>query len=405
MSLKEASAGRRGDRVRSDIWISIELSDKGGINLDLKSKVEVLYGKNIREMILEGLEFFSIKNANVQVEDQGALPFVIKARLEAAVRRLFPGKNLPAWLPDQGPEFVGSKQNRFRRSRLYLPGNEPKFVINAAVHGADGLIIDLEDSVAPSEKDAARLVARNSLYHLDFLKSEKIVRINQGERGLEDLEYLVPYGIQLVLVPKVESAEEFQKVDAKIQELRKKHNIDYNVWMIPILESAKGCWFAYEIASATPNCVALSIGLEDYTADIGAQRTLEGTESFWARAQVINGAKAAGIQALDTVFSDVADSDGLRSSVKEAKSLGFEGKGCIHPRQVKIVHEEFAPTDSEIKKAKKIVLAFEEADRQGLGVVSLGSKMIDPPVVKRALHTINQAEADGLLQTNWREEA
>ena len=117
---------------------------------------------------------------------------------------------------------------------------------------------------------------------------------------------------------------------------------------MPIIESALGAWRAYEIAAASANVVALAIGLEDYTADIGAQRTLEGTESFWARAQVLNGARAAGVQPIDTVFSDVTDMEGLAASVREAKSLGFVGKGCIHPRQIAVVHEAFAPDEAEI---------------------------------------------------------
>ncbi len=148
--------------------------------------------------------------------------------------------------------------------------------------------------------------------------------------------------------------------------------------------------------------MSLAIGLEDYTADIGAQRTNEGTESFWARAQVVNGAKAAHVQPIDTVFSDVTDMDGLRASVIEAKSLGFVGKGCIHPRQIPVVHEAMAPTAAEIERARLIVCAFEKAEAQGLGVVSLGSKMIDAPVVKRAQTTVEIALKVGLLDEDWR---
>jgi citrate lyase subunit beta/citryl-CoA lyase len=149
--------------------------------------------------------------------------------------------------------------------------------------------------------------------------------------------------------------------------------------------------------------VALTIGLEDYTADIGTRRTNEGRESFWARAQVVNAARAAKVQPIDTVFSDVADMEGLRQSVLEAKSLGFEGKGCIHPRQIEVINDAFAPTEDEIKRAKAIVLAFDAAQAKGLGVVSLGSKMIDPPVVKRALRTVDLAVTSGKLAANWRE--
>ena len=162
---------------------------------------------------------------------------------------------------------------------------------------------------------------------------------------------------------------------------------------------------AYVLAGTRPggDPVALAIGLEDYTADIGVQRTLAGHESFWARSQVINGAKAAGVQPIDTVFSDVTDMEGLRQSCLEAKELGFVGKGCIHPRQIAVVHEAFAPQAAEIEKAKRIVLAFEEAESKGLGVVSLGSKMIDAPVVKRALTTVETAVLVGKLAEDWRD--
>ncbi len=161
---------------------------------------------------------------------------------------------------------------------------------------------------------------------------------------------------------------------------------------MPIIENGRGVLNALQIAEASPNNVALAIGLEDYTADLGVQRTDEGYESFFARSMLINAARAASIQAIDTVYSDVANEAGLRASVQEAKAIGFDGKGCIHPRQIRPIHEEFAPSVTEIEKAEKIVAAFKEADKKGLGVVSLGSKMIDPPVVKRALRTVKLAK-------------
>ena len=173
---------------------------------------------------------------------------------------------------------------------------------------------------------------------------------------------------------------------------------------MPIIESAIGVINAYEIASASPDVCALTIGLEDYTADLGTQRTFEGKESLFARSIIVNAAKAAGVQAIDSVFSDINDMDALRESIMEAKSLGFEGKGCIHPRQIQVVHETFAPGNEEIEKAKKIVLAFEEAEKKGLGVVSLGSKMIDAPVVKRAHKTIELALLNKKIRKNWKNE-
>jgi citrate lyase subunit beta / citryl-CoA lyase len=149
--------------------------------------------------------------------------------------------------------------------------------------------------------------------------------------------------------------------------------------------------------------VALTLGLEDYTADLGAQRTPEGRESFWARSVVVNAARAAGVQAIDTVYTDIADEAGLRRSVLEAKGLGFEGKGCIHPRQIAVVHEALAPEEAELQKAKSVVIAFEQAQKQGLAVVAIGAKMIDAPVVKRSLAMVRTAVAMGRLDSHWRE--
>jgi len=233
-----------------------------------------------------------------------------------------------------------------------------------------------------------------------------MVRINQGERGLEDLDWIVPYGLHVVLIPKVEDPAQVTAVAARTAALLQQAGRPAgSVLLMPIIESALGAWRAFEIAAAHPTVCALAIGLEDYTADIGAQRTLEGRESFWARAQVLNGARAAGVQPIDTVFSDVADEAGLRQSCLEARSLGFVGKGCIHPRQIGVVHDAFAPDQAEIDKARQIVLAFEAAGRDGLGVVSLGSKMIDAPVVKRALATVALAVRTGRLAADWREGA
>jgi citrate lyase subunit beta/citryl-CoA lyase len=402
--MAKGEAGKRGKGVRSDCWISIEKKKSGGIALKVTSKVESMYGDSIRTTIQEGLKFFGITDAAVELEDRGALPFGLIARLEAAVRRLNPAEEKQL-LPEMFSECTyATTRERMRRSRLYLPGNEPKFAVNAGIHHPDGIILDLEDSVHPSEKDAARVMVRNALRQVDFMGSERMVRINQGEMGLLDLEFVVPHNVHIILIPKCESVEDVKTVDAKVQEIRKRDRIDSDVFLMPIVESALGALRAYDIAAASPNTVALTIGLEDYTADIGTRRTTEGRESFWARSQVVNAARAAKVQPIDTVFSDVQDMDGLRESVIEAKSLGFDGKGCIHPRQIGVIHEAFAPADAEIERAKRIVLAFQDAESRGLGVVSLGSKMIDPPVVKRALHTVDQAIATGKLDEDWRDQ-
>jgi len=398
--LNKSSAGKRGDSVRSDCYFEIELKNSGGIKIDLKSKVDVMYGESIKQMILDISKYFGLKDAKILLEDNGALPFVLAARFELAIKRLFPDLKKEYLLPFNEKNLYSTKKDQLRRSRLYLPGNEPKFFVNAGLHSPDGIILDLEDSVAPSEKDAAQLLVRNALRSVDFYGAERMVRINQLPKGFDDLKYIVPNSVNVILIPKCESAEQIQQLEKEVEKLKKQHKVENPIYFMPIIESALGVIKAYEIASASKNNCALAIGLEDYTADIGTQRTNEGRESIFARQMLVNAAKATGVQAIDTVFSDVSDMEALRQSVIEAKSLGFEGKGCIHPRQIKVVHEAFAPTTEEIEKAKKIVLAFEEAEKKGLGVVSLGSKMIDPPVVKRAIRTIDLAILNNLLDKN-----
>ncbi len=397
---KKGVAGNRGKNLKSDCFVEIELLDNGGIQLEMKSKVEAYYGKSNRKLVNEILAFFEIKNAKIYIEDGGALEFVMAARLEAAIKMVL-NTQKEFLLTQREENKKPTEKTAFRFSRLYLPGNSPKLMINAGIHHPNGLILDLEDAVAPDKKFEARFLVRNALRSLHFYGAERMVRINQGERGLEDLKLIIPHYPNLILVPKCEAAEDIHAVNEVIETLKKQHHIDTPVWLMPIVESAKGVMEAYNIARAADNIVAMAIGLEDYTADLGTRRTNEGTESFFARSMVVNACRAAGIQPIDSVFSDVADMEALAANVKVSKSLGFDGMGCIHPRQINIIHQNFAPEEAEIEKAKKIYLAFKEAQSKGLGVVSLGSKMIDPPVVKRAVTTIELAVNTGKLAENW----
>jgi citrate lyase subunit beta / citryl-CoA lyase len=224
-----------------------------------------------------------------------------------------------------------------------------------------------------------------------------MVRINQLPLGLEDLAEIVPEAPDLILIPKVEHPGQVTQVDRMISELKVRHQVSRPIWLMPILESGLGIENAAAIAAAAETVVALTIGLEDYTADLGVARTADGRESVYARTRLVNAAKAAGIQAIDSVFSDVADMDALKRWGEASRTLGFEGMGCIHPAQIPVIHAAFAPSPSEIEKAQKIVGAFEEAQQRGVGVVSLGSKMIDPPVVQRALKLVARAKAMGLV--------
>lgn len=403
MATTTAFAGNKGDKDRSDCFISIELANSGGIKLELKSKVKSLYGDSIVALCTDILKFFEIEHAAVTVEDKGALPFVIAARLEAAIKRLI--RTEKEYLLEMLTENqYATKRDQHRFSRLYLPGNSPSLMINAGVHKPNAIILDLEDAVAVDKKSEARFLVRNALRTINFMGVERMVRINQLPAGLNDLDYIIPHNVNVVLVPKCESTHQLHEVNNHILAIQNRLKINNPVWLMPIIESALGVMNAFEIAQAAKNVVAIAIGLEDYTADLGVSRTQEGTESLFARSMVINACKAVGIQPIDSVFSDVGDMEALKKNVLQSKALGFEGMGCIHPRQIKVIHENFAPNEQEIDKVKKIVIAFDEATKKGLGVVSLGTKMIDAPVVKRAQRTIDLAIALEKLNANWKEE-
>ena len=349
---KEYFAGTKGDKPKSDLKITYSPSSNP-LDFLLSSKVDILFRESILNQAKMVCKDLGINSGEFILEDFGALPFVIAARIEAVIKAAHPGIAEES-LPEMKPHCKGkSNRDRFRRSRLYIPGNQPKLMLNAGIHKPDGIILDLEDSVASSEKESTRFIVRNALRTLDFFGAERMVRINQGEMGLIDLEFVVPHNVHLVLIPKAESREQIIAVDEKISDISKKCGRKEPVFLMPIIESAKGVMHALEIAEASPNNVALTIGLEDYTADLGIVRTDEGNESLFARSTIINAARTAGLQAIDTVSVDISDEEALRISAREAKALGFNGKGCIHPRQIQPIHEEFSPTDSEIERAKK----------------------------------------------------
>lgn len=413
--MSTVSAGHRGPDVRSDLWVGLELRDSGGVEINIKSKVDFMYGEANRKLALDTLKTLAVQHARVTIEDTGALPFVIMARIEAAVRRAeghdrdAPGVSdrvpRPSCLPLPGPSFARpSARDRWRRSRLYLPGNEPRFMLNVRIHKPDAVILDLEDSVPAADRDTALLAVRNALYALDFGDCERMVRINQLPAGLAEIDELVPAGVNVILIPKCESADQVREVDGRISSALSSfvsRHSSFDVFLMPIIETCQGMFRAREIAGASPRVVALTYGLEDYILDLGGIKTPAGLESLWARSQVANAAKAAGVQAIDTVFADIDDMDALRASCRAAKELGFEGKGCIHPRQVEVVNDEFTPSAAEIEKAQQIVTAFKEAETKGRNAVCVGSKMIDPPVVERALRTIARAISFGRLPADW----
>lgn len=396
--MNPASAGHQDREARSDCHVLIEPAESGGIRLEARSKVDYLFADAIRELALGALDRLGIAHARVAIEDQGAVPFVMLARIEAAARRAWPGRDFPELLPGTDPDSrAPTSRDRWRRSRLYLPGNEPKLLLNAHIHSADAVILDLEDAVPPAERDAALILVRNALHALALGECERMVRVNQLPRGLDDIPPLVRAAVQVILLPKCESPDNVRAAAELVEKTRAEAGVEPEVYLMPILESPLGMFRALDIAQASPLVVALTYGLEDYLRETGGRKSAAGDESLWARSQVVNAARAAGIQPIDTVFADIDDTEGLKESVRRACDLGFEGKGCIHPKQVPVVNEGFTPTRDEIAEAQTIVAAFEEARAQGRSVVALGRKMVDPPVVARACRIAELARKAGLL--------
>ncbi|MBF0410000.1 MAG: HpcH/HpaI aldolase/citrate lyase family protein [Candidatus Riflebacteria bacterium] len=382
---------KSGSEGKSDLTVVFE-PDYPGFEIVIESSIKKLFGKLIRKTVEEACSFFGVKTGKLLIKDDGALDFIIWARIEAVLRLAGKASAPKIQVPKRRP----SQKDRLRRTRLYIPGNQPDLMLNAGLFGADSIILDLEDSVAPSQKFESRVLVRRMLENAEsfFPTGEIIVRINpmNGPFGRSDLLEVVPALPHVILIPKCESSSDVIDVEQFVREIEEKHGVQGRILFMPLIETGKGVVNAPSVASASPRNVALCFGAEDYTKDLGIVRTREGRESFLARQQIVLASKAADIQAIDTVYSDVGDEAGLIASAQEAKSLGFVGKGIIHPRQVDPVHKAFAPSEQELEEAKKIVAALEEAKKSGSGVVSLGSKMIDAPVAERAQKVIDLAK-------------
>jgi len=284
---------------------------------------------------------------------------------------------------------------KLRRSMMFMPGNNPGMLQSAGIYGTDTVIFDLEDSVSISEKDAARHLVANAIKYISH-PCEVAVRPNHLSTpyGLADLKAILPSKPDLIRLPKVETADEIRRVDELISEAEIKNNFPAgSIKMMGAIETAKGLMKAYDIATASPRMVALAIGGEDFIADLKTTRTKSGRELFVARGQLILAARAAGIQAIDTVFSDVSDDEGLFNETVMIKEMGFDGKSIVNPRQMRIVHEIFTPTAKEIEYAQRVIAASDDAKARGLGVVSLNGKMIDTPIVDRAERVLAYAAA------------
>ena len=286
-----------------------------------------------------------------------------------------------------------------RRSMLFLPGNTPNIIVNGEILGADAVILDLEDAVAPTEKDSARILVRNAIGRMGFGKCEVIVRINSTDTDFwqKDLDAIIPVKPSLIMPPKTGCAEDVLRVDAYITELEEKLGMEKNsVGLIPLIETALGVENAFQIASASKRVRAIFLGGEDLTADLRCKRTKEGNEIAYARSRMVCAARAAGVDVYDTPFTDVNDDEGIYVDARYAKSLGFTGKSSISPRHVQAINEVFSPSMADIDYAYEVMEAIRIAKEQGKGAVALRGKMIDAPIVARAQQTIAAAEELGL---------
>lgn len=285
---------------------------------------------------------------------------------------------------------------RLRRTMLFVPGNNPGMIRDAHIYGSDTIMIDLEDSVSVHEKDAARMLVHYSLKTLDFGGTEVLVRVNglNTPYGREDFEAIVrakPNGIRL---PKTETAQDVIDADQLISEIEQEIGMEQGtIKLFAAIESGKGVLNAQQIAMSSSRLIGIALGAEDFVTDLKTTRSAEGIELLTARSLILFAARAAGIEAVDTVFSNVDNEEGFTKEVKLIKQLGFDGKSIINPRQIDIVHKIYTPSEEEVMKSKQIIEASLEAEERGSGVISLGGKMIDKPIVERARRVLDLAEA------------
>lgn len=289
---------------------------------------------------------------------------------------------------------------RLRRTMMFVPGNNPAMIKDAGIYGADSIMFDLEDAVSLTEKDSARMLVAQALQTVDYGKTEIVVRINDlnSEFGRADIFAMVKAGVHVIRLPKTEFASDVVEVEAVIEEAENYFNISVgSTLMMAAIEGAAGTLNALEIAKASDRLIGIAIGAEDYVTNMKTKRYSDGHELFFARSMIVHAARAAGISAFDTVYSDVDNIEGLISEVRLIHQLGFDGKSCINPRQIPVVNSIFQPTKKEIENALNVISAIEEAKQKGSGVVSLNGKMIDKPIVERAESVLMLAKASKLI--------
>lgn len=288
---------------------------------------------------------------------------------------------------------------RLRRTMMFVPGANAAMLRDAPLYGADSIMFDLEDAVSLKEKDSARTLVHFALKTFDYSNVETVVRINSLEAGgAQDVEAMVLAGVEVIRLPKTETAQDILDVDAVITSVEKDNQIPVGTTkMMAAIESAEGVLNAREIAKASERLIGIALGAEDYVTNMKTKRYPDGQELSFARNMILHAARAAGIAAIDTVYSDVDNVEGFQNEVQQIKQLGFDGKSVINPRQIPLVNAIYTPTDKEIQNAKEVIWGIREAEAKGSGVISVNWKMVDKPIVERAQRVIALAKAAKLI--------
>ena len=288
-------------------------------------------------------------------------------------------------------------KDRLRRTMMFLPGNNPSMITDAHIYGPDSVMIDLEDATSVTQKDAARFLVSEALKAIDYKTTERVVRINGLDTpfGVDDIRAVVKAGVDVIRLAKTDTPDDIIAVDKLITEVEKEIGREGQTLMMAAIESARGVLNAKEIALASPRMMGIALGAEDYVTNLKTSRSKHGWELYYAREAIVLAARNAGIYCFDTVYSDVNNMEGFKQEVQFIKDLGFDGKSCIHPKQVRAVHEIYTPTQKEIEKALRVINGAKEAEAKGSGVISVDGKMVDAPIIARAYRVLELAKASG----------
>jgi len=381
-----ATVGVAGSDTKGDCLVRVAPAE--ALQIEIVTKAQTLVARGIEMVVKSTLAQYGAPDLAVTVHDFGSLDYVLAARTETAVRAAL---SLEAVALEPRIQRSATAADRPRRSRLYAPGNNPRLLAGIDVHGADCVLLDLEDSVPLSEKASARILVKHLLAELAF-PEDVWVRINgldtEGEHDVREVLRGCPHGLCL---PKVESAADVIELSKLLDEVEAAYGIESGFTKImPIIETARGVLRCEEITAADPRIVMVAFGAEDFTRDVGASRSRDSL--LFARSMIVAAATVAGIQASDTVFADLSDAEGLAAETALARELGFDGKGAINPRQLAAIHRAFSPSEDELAYAQRVVEAAEAAERAGSGAIALEGKMIDKPVLERAKRILKYGE-------------